>query len=94
MAPEILNVEEYDNKSDLWSLVIIIYQLFFKYSPYDAQTQIGLLKKIKSLGKAKLKKTMVYLLDDLIGKLLEDDPNKRLSWKEYFEHPFLKNDIK
>jgi surface protein len=29
-------------------------------------------------------------LDDLIKKLLEEDPNKRLNWEEYFNHPFFK----
>ena len=30
------------------------------------------------------------LLDDLIRKLLVADPNKRITWNEYFEHPFFK----
>ena len=29
-------------------------------------------------------------LDDLIRKLLEVDPSKRITWIEYFEHPFFK----
>ena len=35
MAPEVLNEEDYNYKCDLWSLGVIIYQLFFKeYSAY------------------------------------------------------------
>ncbi len=29
-------------------------------------------------------------LDDLIRKLLEVNPDKRITWNEYFEHPFFK----
>ena len=94
MAPEILNEEEYNNKCDLWSLGIIIYQLFFKNSPYNAKTEVGLLKIINKFGKALIAKTKFDLLDDLIGKLLEKEPSKRLSWEEYFEHPFIKGNTK
>ena len=94
MAPEILNEEEYNNKCDLWSLGIIIYQLFFKDPPYNAIREIGLLRKIEKLGKSALKKTKVDLLDDLIDKLLEKDLCKRLSWEDYFKHPFIKGNTK
>ena len=94
MAPEILNEEEYNNKCDLWSLGIIIYQLFFKNSPYNANTEVGLLKNINKFGKALIAKTKFDLLDDLINKLLEKEPSKRLYWEEYFEHPFIKGNTK
>ena len=38
-----------------------------------------------------LKKTENIDLDNLIRELLTVDPNKRLSWKEYFNHPFFIN---
>ena len=28
-------------------------------------------------------------LDDLIRKLLKVNPNERITWSEYFEHPFF-----
>ena len=31
-------------------------------------------------------------LRDLINKLLVEDPDKRLSWEEYFNHPFFAKD--
>ena len=30
------------------------------------------------------------LLDDLVSRLIVVDPNKRIDWKEYFDHPFFK----
>ena len=29
-------------------------------------------------------------LNDLIKGLLEEDPKKRLNWKQYFNHPYFK----
>ena len=89
MAPEILLEEEYDSKCDIWSLGVIIYQLYFKQYPYNAQTESGLLNLISKRGHSCLKKTNNPQLDDLIRKLLVSDPKKRLSWKQYFYHPFF-----
>ena len=91
MAPEILNEEEYDSKCDLWSLGVIIYQLAFKQYPYNAQTEIGLIKQIYKNKQALFKKTNNKELDNLIRKLLEKDPMKRLSWNQYFNDPFFKS---
>ena len=71
--------EEYDSKCDIWSLGVIIYQLYFKQYPYNALTESGLLNLISKRGHSCLKKTNNPQLDDLIRKLLVSDPKKRLS---------------
>ena len=88
MAPEILNDEEYNSECDLWSLGIIIYQMFFKKYPYISNTEIGLFKQITNFGQNLLEKTKDEKLDYLISKLLIIDPKKRMTWDEYFN--FLK----
>ena len=90
MSPEILAGEEYDNECDLWSLGVIIYQLFFKKYPYDGLTEVAIYKKITEFGQRLLSKTGDEKLDDLLRKLLEKDPKKRIKWNDYFEHPFFK----
>jgi len=90
MAPEILAGEEHDIKCDLWSLGVIIYQLFFKKYPYDGETEVAIYKKIKNLGQSIIQRTGDEKFDNLIKKLLVEDPRKRLSWKEYFEDPIFK----
>ena len=64
--------------------------LYFKELPYKGITELALMNCIKSFGKICIKKTNNKDLDDLIDKLLESDPKKRISWKDYFEHPFFK----
>ena len=88
-APEILKGEKYDEKCDLWSLGIIIYVLCFKKYPYNGQNEIAILNQIKKLGQNILKKTDNNDLDDLLSKLLKENPNERITWKEYYNHPFL-----
>ena len=91
MAPEILEGVEYDDECDLWSLGIIIYYLRFNVLPYKGETGVAVFRSIKNLGKTVLKDTGDQHLNDLISRLLEVDLDKRISWKEYFEHEFFKN---
>ena len=92
MAPEIMEGnEKYDNKCDLWSIGIIIYQLFFNKFPYNGMSLFIIYNQINKLGQKVLKNTGNKQLDDLIRGLLIKDPKERLSWEEYFNHPFFKN---
>ena len=91
MAPEILKMEDYNEKCDLWSLGVNIYQLYTKKYPYFSRFEMGILKEIKTKKQSVLdiipKKDA--LLKDLLSKLLVEDPKKRISWEEYFSHPFF-----
>ena len=90
IPPEILKGEEYNEKSDLWSLGVIIYVLSFKSNPYKYNNKKGILNDIKNNGQKQLEKTNDSELNDLMSKLMIEDPSKRISWKEYF-NSFLKN---
>lgn len=87
MAPEIMKNQKYDSKVDLWSVGVIIYQLHFNKLPYPGCKEEAILEKIKN--KVPYKQPEDPKLMDLLNKLLEEDPNKRLSWEEYFNHPFF-----
>ena len=91
IAPEILEGNPYTYKCDLWSLGIIIYTLYFLEPPYKF---LAFKNQIKDSGKKVLKKSGNKYLDDLIDKLLEVNPGNRMTWKEYFNHPFLNNNNK
>ena len=89
MAPEILEGNKnYDYKCDLWSIGIIIYQLYFKEYPYKG-TPVAIYNQIKELGKKILKKTKNEKLDNLINSLLIREPEKRINYEDYFNHPFF-----
>ena len=84
IAPEIMKGKEYNYKCDLWSLGITIYILFFGEVP-----DRSMIKQMKKSEKQLIKKTEDKKLDDLIDKLLEENPDKRITWDEYFNHPFF-----
>ena len=89
MSPEILKGGEnlISNKSDIWSLGIIIYYMLFKEYPYNGKTEFQIIKEIES--NKQLKPIDNKELDDLIKKMLVININERISWEEYFQHPFF-----
>ena len=89
MSPEILKGKEYNYKCDLWSIGIIIYRLIYSKPPYIGDKDIALINKIDKLGN-KIIKIENEILNDLVKRLLEKDPKKRINWEEYFKHPFFK----
>ena len=91
ISPEILKNEEDLSKSDIWSLGIIIYYMLFKEYPYKGKGEIELLKDINS--RKVLKLSYNKKLNDLLNKMLKIDLNERISWEEYFNHPFFINQI-
>ena len=60
MAPEIIeNIgenKEYNDKCDLWSIGIIIYELYFKKPPYIGITPNSILNQIKNQGQKNISK--------------------------------------
>jgi len=81
MAPE-MSKNDYDRKCDLWNLGVIIYFCLFREFPTRVDFQDVTIKEpLKVSGNA--------LLDDLIRKLLVKDPANRITWEQYFEHPFF-----
>ena len=91
-APEVLNGESYTEESDLWSLGILIYFLRLKRYPFTGKTKKEILTDIKRGLIKKLTEDLHY--NDLVNNLLIQDPKKRMSWKEYFKHPFLNKKFK
>ena len=93
MAPEILNNEQYNYKCDLWSLGVNIFLLYTKKYPYYSPLEKGILDEIKRKGKSVLEVIKDEKLKDLLGKLLTKNPKNRISWEEYFQHPFFRGNI-
>ena len=65
--------------------------LKFQKLPYSQETEVGLIKQIENLGQKILKSSGNDNFDNLIRGLLTYDPNQRLTWEQYFNHPFFGN---
>ena len=86
--PEILKGKQYDMKSDIWSVGILIYFLIKGNYPFNGKRDMVILREIdKGID---LNITDDNDLNDLLKKTLEKDVQKRISWNEFFNHPFLK----
>ena len=87
MAPEIMMNLPYDEKSDLWSVGVMMYQLYYKEIPYDGMTETEILNKIRSNTPYKQPEDKYFR--DLLNKIFVVNPQNRISWNEYFNHPFF-----
>ena len=88
ISPECLKGEKINDKSDIWSLGILIYYLLFQNYPYNG-TEYEIMKEIES--NKQLNMINDNLLDDLVKKMLNPNVNERINWEEYFNHPFFNN---
>ncbi len=46
MSPQLLNHQSYTNKSDLWSVGLIYYELLHGYTPWPANNELQLINNI------------------------------------------------
>ena len=93
-APEMTQDLEYNEKVDLWSLGVTLYELYFGYLPYDPNADIHvILNAIYDEENFVFKKTFnkqykpkVAILDILFKRLLTINPENRMIYKEFFEY--------
>jgi calcium-dependent protein kinase len=87
MAPEIETCY-YNNKCDLWSLGVILYELYTnKYIFYSEKKEEIDNNRRKGII---VKETDNEMINKLIRKLIQVDINKRIEWEKYFEDDFFK----
>ena len=89
VAPEILKGIGYKNNCDLYSIGVTIYYLYFGKYHFFAENRMDLLNMITNEN-LNFKIEENKDLEDLLKKLLKENPNKRINWKDYFEHAFFK----
>ncbi len=77
-----------NNKSDLWSLGVLLYELYTNknifYSENEKERED---KRIKGI----INETDNKIINKLIRKLTQVDINKKIKWEEYFDDEFFKN---
>ncbi|XP_042045874.1 serine/threonine-protein kinase ATG1c-like isoform X1 [Salvia splendens] len=92
MAPEIMQLQRYDAKADLWSVGVILFQLVTGKTPFTGVNQIQLLQNIIKATDLKFPpeaKDLSLHCMDLCRKLLRRNPVERLTFEEFFNHPYL-----
>lgn len=96
MAPEIVNMEKYNEKCDLWSCGVIMYYLLSGQLPFKGINEKEVVENIKKAHPSFEDEIWFGISDearDLISKMLIKVPKKRISAEDALKHPFLKMDI-
>ena len=79
MSPQLLKKAKYTNKSDLWSIGLIYYEMLHGRTPWPASNELQLLNGIYS-KKPSFHSSVSNVSKDFILKCLEVEENKRMSW--------------
>ena len=89
MAPEIVQELPYNHTVDLWSLGVILYELFVGQPPFYTSNLYSLIQLIVK-DPVKYPDNMSPEFKSFLKRLLNKAPQERLSWPDLLEHPFIK----
>lgn len=93
LAPEMVKETGHTPAIDVWCLGILLFELFSGYTPFKASSKELVIENITK-GKIKFPKNVPAQAKDLISKILERNPSKRISiekikscdWYKSFEN--------
>lgn len=89
MAPELVQEQPYNHTADLWSLGVILYELFVGQPPFYTNSVYQLVRHIIK-DPVKYPDTMSSNFKSFLKGLLNKMPQRRLTWPALREHPFVK----
>ena len=89
LSPEICQEKPYNQKSDIWSLGCILYEMVTLRHAFDANSMKGLVLKILRGTYPTIPSNYSQDLKDLIADMLIKDPTKRPSMSKILEKEFL-----
>ncbi|CAN4119827.1 unnamed protein product [Withania somnifera] len=91
VAPEIVRGEGHEFSVDWWALGVLCYEMFYGTTPFKGKNKKETFRRILMMQPEFIGKRNA--LTDLIGKLLEKDPTRRLGYRrgasEIKEHEFF-----
>jgi serine/threonine protein kinase len=96
MSPELLNRQQYNSKSDLWSLGVILYELITGVPPFIAKNIKQLANRVNTekINLDKIDRTLISDdCFDLLCNLLNHDRTSRVDWNDFFSHKWFSNKI-
>lgn len=88
MAPEVLD-GKYGQECDIWSLGVTLYQLLTGQMPFEGRSKAEVFMRIKT-GKFSIPSVVSPNCRDLLTKMIELNPKKRLTATQALDHPWIK----
>ncbi|KAM0915257.1 hypothetical protein ACQ4PT_010964 [Festuca glaucescens] len=94
VAPEIINKKGYDGeKADIWSCGVILFVLLAGYLPFQDSNLMEMYRKI-SKGDVRYPQWFTSDARKLLPRLLDPNPNTRITMDKLIEHPWFKKGYK
>lgn len=101
MAPEVLRGDAYDDRADLWSVGVILFELLNGAAPFRAASIAALQRAHDAHARSDAPAVLPWsksvaartsgVCQDLVAALLQCDPRQRLSWDAFLAHVWIHN---
>ena len=88
MAPEMINRTGHDEKIDIWSIGVLLFELLTGDQAWAGENFETVKYNIMNLRISWPANMNIYA-KDLISKILKSNPHERISLKEMISHPFF-----
>ena len=86
-APEIIKNQDYDEKCDMWSLGITLFEIYFGLLPYGWNPNAEIIEEMFYDEKNFVfKKSGIPTLDILFRRLLQINPDNRMTISEFYNY--------
>ena len=89
LSPEICKEKSYNEKSDIWALGCVLYELCTFVHPFEATNQASLIKKILEQNPKPIPATYDNNFNRIVKQLLQKEMNKRPSCKLILKEPYV-----
>ena len=89
-SPEVWNENPYDNKSDIWSLGCVTYEMLTLHPPFRAKNMEELYNRVIKGQFKKIGNKYSDDMNEIIAYLLKVNPRDRPNCDEILRHPLIK----
>ena len=90
MAPEMLANAPHNHTLDVWCLGILLFELVHGHAPFQGASPKEMERQIQA-ARLRFKPGASPELQDLVNKLLQMDPRRRLPLVQVFDHPWVRH---
>ncbi|KAF8068671.1 kinase-like domain-containing protein, partial [Lyophyllum atratum] len=89
LPPEMVEGKEHSEKVDLWALGVLTYEFLIGSPPFEDQSSVPNTHRRIAAVDLKFPATLSVEVKDLISKLLQYDPRRRLALSAVLNHPWI-----
>ena len=92
-SPEVWKDQPYDNKSDIWSLGCVLYEMITLRPPFRAQNMEGLYNRVIKGQFSRIPDRFSHELFEIVKLLIQVNADLRPSCDEILKHPIIQKRI-